>query len=91
MGPAGTLQYLREQGYRTFSHVIDESHDSITDPVDRLTQATQSLMDFLRQPQSTIRQAYESSQDIIKHNRALLLSQRPDLKYTEYCKQALEK
>lgn len=91
LGPPGTLQYLRDTGYKTFSHVIDESHDLISDPVDRLIQATRSVTEFLRQPMAVIRQAYEASRDTIMHNRELLLSQRPDLKYTEYCKQALEK
>lgn len=32
----GTLQYLRDYGFQTFDGLIDESYDTITDPVSRL-------------------------------------------------------
>jgi hypothetical protein len=35
-GSAYSLQYLREQGFKTFGHVIDESYDNETDPAKRL-------------------------------------------------------
>lgn len=33
---AGTLEYLRSYGFRTFESVWDESYDTVTDPVQRL-------------------------------------------------------
>lgn len=35
-GSAGTLGYLKEQGFETFDHVIDESYDTIINHDDRL-------------------------------------------------------
>ena len=35
-GSAGTLGYLREQGFETFDHTIDESYDTIINHGDRL-------------------------------------------------------
>lgn len=32
----GTLEYLRSYGFKTFHGLIDESYDTITDPLDRL-------------------------------------------------------
>jgi hypothetical protein len=35
-GSTGSLQYLRDQGFATFDHVIDESYDSIDNTAERL-------------------------------------------------------
>ena len=35
-GTAGTLDYLHEQGFETFGHVIDQSYDTIIDHTERL-------------------------------------------------------
>jgi hypothetical protein len=35
VAPAGTLQHLRDLGYRTFDHVLDNSYDMIQDPTQR--------------------------------------------------------
>lgn len=35
VAPAGTLQHLRDLGYRTFDHVLDNSYDSVQDPTQR--------------------------------------------------------
>jgi hypothetical protein len=43
----GTLQYLRSYGFETFDPVIDESYDSVTDPVDRLGAITDQMKKIL--------------------------------------------
>lgn len=35
-GSCGTLQYLKDQGFETFDHVLDESYDQIQNPTERL-------------------------------------------------------
>jgi len=35
-GPAGSLQYLRDYGFKTFDSVFEEKYDLISNPVDRL-------------------------------------------------------
>ena len=35
-GSTGSLQYIRDQGFETFEHLIDESYDTIENPTERL-------------------------------------------------------
>lgn len=44
LAPAGSLAYLRELGFETFGDVIDESYDTITDPVDRMRAVIQEML-----------------------------------------------
>jgi len=42
-GTPGSLKYLRKYGFRTFHGLIDETYDSILDPVQRLTTIAQEM------------------------------------------------
>lgn len=68
VAPAGTLAYLREYGFQTFGHVIDESYDTETDDLRRLERVT----DLLRQIDSlsvTEKQAlYRACLPAVEHN-----------------------
>jgi hypothetical protein len=81
-GP-GSLEYLRRQGYCTFDDIIDTTYDNIQDNGQRLLQARESLIDFLKQPLQTISAAYKKNVDNIKHNKNLLQKQRPNLEFTK--------
>jgi hypothetical protein len=72
-GPANSLEYLRRQGFKTFSHVIDESYDQIINPVQRIRAATKSLHDFLNKPIEEIEKLYVENIEIFNHNRKLVL------------------
>lgn len=72
-GPKGSLQYLRSLGFKTFSHVIDESYDNIDDPVDRLLSVVRSLDEFLRKPLAEMDKLYRDNLEIFEHNRKLVL------------------
>lgn len=91
LGAAHSLAYLRGLGYETFGDVIDESYDSIENHGKRLIAYTQSIVNFLRQPISTIRAAYEKSLDKLHHNKVLLNQQRPDQEFTQILAKALNK
>ena len=91
LGPAHTLKYLRDQGYQTFSDIIDESYDDYDDPIDRLICATNSIISFLKKPKSEIHQAYIKVMHKLQHNKKLLMSQRPDLTFTQLCNEAISK
>lgn len=39
----GTLEYLKSYGFETFGNLIDESYDSITDPVARMDAITKTM------------------------------------------------
>jgi len=74
MAPPYTLQYLRDQGYKTFSPYIDESYDIIENNHDRLLAVTKSFMDFINQPIEVIKQIYIKCLPIVEHNQQRLMN-----------------
>lgn len=58
LGPAGTLKYLRTQGYETFAEFIDESYDEIYDPYLRLVAFNKSMLNFVSKPIEEIKDVY---------------------------------
>lgn len=74
LGPPYSLKYLRSLGFKTWSHIIDESYDDIENSAERLYAVTQSLTDFLSNTLDEIKQIYIENLDIINHNRNLVLS-----------------
>lgn len=75
MATHGSLQYLREYGFKTFDSVWDESYDNITDPRQRM-QAVIELMKTIAQ--WTLEQQQRNSQlikEITNHNRQWFFGQ----------------
>ena len=89
IGHHGSLKYLRNRGYYTFDDIIDTSYDSILESGKRLVAARNSLLEFLNQPMETIRLAYEKSIPAIRHNKHLVMQQRPDLAFTQILQKTL--
>ena len=75
VGHAGSLQTLRDIGYRTFGDIINEDYDNILHNGDRLDAVTKEILRFLDRPISEIRKDYERAYSIIEHNRNFLFSQ----------------
>jgi len=48
IGPAGSLQHLRDMGFKVFDHVLDNSYDRIQDPTARWL-ATKTLIQWIQQ------------------------------------------
>jgi hypothetical protein len=46
MAPAGSLEYMRSYGFRTFADVFDESYDAETDDIKRAERVVQLLKDL---------------------------------------------
>lgn len=90
IGPAGTLEYLRNKGYNTFDSIIDTSYDSIEDNAQRLFAARKSLLNFLNRPISAIRSDYIKVVPELENNKKLVSKQRPDLLITKYIQQVLD-
>jgi hypothetical protein len=68
VGTAGSLDYLRSYGFRTFGNIWDESYDQETDDVKRIEKISQ-LLKALDSLSVTERQhLFERSIPIIKHN-----------------------
>jgi hypothetical protein len=66
LAPAGTLAYLRKQGYQTFGQYIDESYDTIEDNFDRLQAVTELI---IKLAQSDLHSLYKACESIVLHNQ----------------------
>lgn len=65
LAPAGTLAYLRSQGYRTFGDYIDESYDNIQDNYARL----QAVADLIIQlAQQDLADLATKCREVLLHN-----------------------
>jgi hypothetical protein len=73
-GPAGSLQALRDLGYRTFDSVLDTTYDRIADN----TQRWQKLCDAIQQSQHRLADRFAAAQADIEHNQQLFLSNKAD-------------
>jgi len=66
-GPAGSLQALRDLGYRTFDSVLDNTYDRIQDS----TQRWAKLCDSIQQAQHRLADRFHAVRADIKHNQQL--------------------
>jgi hypothetical protein len=69
-GPAGSLQVLRDLGYRVFDHVLDNSYDLETDHTQRWMALTRAIY-FA---QAELPHLFEQARDDIEHNQQLFLT-----------------
>lgn len=69
-GPAGSLQQLRDLGYRTFDSVLDNTYDRIADN----TQRWIKLCDAIRQSQHRLSDRFAAAREDIEHNQQLFLA-----------------
>ena len=74
VGPAGSLQVLRDLGYRVFDSVLDNSYDLETKPTQRWMALTRSI--FFTQPD--LPQLFELCRADIEHNQQLFQSSKTD-------------
>jgi len=71
-GCAGSLQTLRELGYKTFDHVLDNSYDLETNSTARW----QKLLASIQQARPCLSQLFEQCRADIEHNQQLFLSKK---------------
>ena len=65
VGTQGSLKYLRSYGFKTFSHLWDESYDDESDDSKRIEKIAQVLKQLEHSDRQSI---FESAQEIIEHN-----------------------
>ena len=65
---AGSLEYLRSYGFKTFGHLWDESYDKETDDFSRLDMIAKLLKDLDRRPRLEKQKIFEECLPIIRHN-----------------------
>ena len=73
VGPAGSLQALRDLGYRTFDHAIDNSYDQIKDNTQRWLRVKETIAKLNR---SDMQKWFASCLDDVIHNQQLFLSHK---------------
>ena len=67
-GTAGSLEYLRSYGFRTFGDLWDESYDTETDDFVRLEKIGQLLKDFDNLSRRELNQLYQAARPAVEHN-----------------------
>lgn len=73
-GPPGSLEYLRSYGFKTFEPLINESYDSIHDPLQRLQAIVDEMQRIADLDQSLLCQLYEKLREIAKFNQQRFFS-----------------
>ena len=73
-GPAGSLQVLRDLGYRVFDSVLDNSYDMETDHTQRWMALSRSIY-FAQQE---LPQLFEQARADIEHNQQLFQATKTD-------------
>jgi hypothetical protein len=68
IAPAGSLEYLREYGFKTFDSVFDESYDQEQDDLKRLELATKLLKDLDNLSDRERNQIHRACLPIVEHN-----------------------
>jgi hypothetical protein len=81
-GPAGSLQALRDLGYRTFDSVLDNTYDRIADN----TKRWQRLCGAIQQAQHRLADRFEAARADIEHNQQLFLANKADRLNTLFTK-----
>ena len=71
-GPAGSLQQLRDLGYKTFDSVLDNTYDRVTDN----TQRWRQLCNSIQQSQHRLADRFAAAQADIIHNQQLFLERK---------------
>lgn len=69
MAPPGTLKYLHEHGYKTFSDFWDESYDSCTNHEERLYKIFEVIKYIESKSIDELRVIYKAMEPILSHNR----------------------
>jgi hypothetical protein len=70
----GSLEYLKSYGFKTFTGLIDESYDSIEDPVLRLQAIVMEMKRIAMLSQQQKRQLYQDLDKICQYNKELFFS-----------------
>lgn len=67
--PPGSLQYLRDYGFKTFDCCWDESYDLEQDSNVRMSKLTQLINNLAKMPQDKFKDLYQRALPVIQHNR----------------------
>ena len=68
VAPAGSLEYMRSYGFRTFSDVFDESYDEETNDILRIEKVTKLLKDLDNLPVRERQDIHRACLSAVEHN-----------------------
>ena len=68
-GTWGSLAYLRSYGFQTFGNLIDESYDTVQDPVRRLQAIASVMRGIARMPTVQRLKLYQAMQTVADYNQ----------------------
>jgi hypothetical protein len=68
VAPAGSLEYMREYGFKTFAGVLDESYDTETDDIKRIERVTKLLKDLDNLTVKERQSIHRACLPIVEHN-----------------------
>lgn len=68
VAPAGSLEYMREYGFKTFAGIFDESYDTETDDVRRIERVTKLLKDLDTLSLNERLEIHRACLPIVEHN-----------------------
>jgi hypothetical protein len=71
-GAAGSLQVLRDLGYRVFDGILDNSYDLISNP----TQRWQRLVESIKTAQPKLHELNQLAQNDLAHNQELFMASK---------------
>lgn len=71
---AGSLEYLRSYGFKTFDGYIDETYDTITDPLQRLEFICNEMKRISQLPLGEKTQLWQNLYNIADYNKKLFFS-----------------
>lgn len=71
---AGSLEYLRNYGFKTFDGLIDESYDTIQDPLERLTAIVNEMKRISSLNQHDKHELWKKLNDIAVYNKSRFFS-----------------
>jgi hypothetical protein len=74
MATAGSLQYLRDYGFKTFDGLLDETYDTISDPAERLQAVTNEMSRIVKLDQTKKLMLWNQLYKIAEFNQQLFFS-----------------
>lgn len=74
MAPAGSLQYLKDYGFKTFDSIIDESYDAIEHPVKRMEAVIAQMRIIAGWTQQEKEDNLKKIDSVLAHNQRLFFS-----------------
>ena len=75
-GGPGSLQFLREYGFKTFDTIIDETYDGVKNHSQRMKFIIKAMDDFSAKSDQDKKQAIKAMNEICQHNRRHFFSDR---------------